>query len=94
MTVEVSAILQTVLGAVLTTSIIWIASRVQTMTTQVAIIIDQVQELRKQVISRELLEREITDLKSRLDTVEKSLDRLCKDFRKVEIEHEACDNCK
>ena len=94
MTIDVAAMLQTVFGGILTASIIWIASRVQTMTTQVAIVIEQVQELRRQVISRDLLEREIADLKAKQQNTEESLNKLWKDFRKIEIEHEGCSNCK
>lgn len=94
MTIDLQTIIQGFLGASMLACVGWVAAKIQALATQVAILAEQVKDLRGEVISRELLEREIGSLNSKTEKLESGLDICFKEMRKVSAEHASCPSCK
>lgn len=93
MTIDVNIIVQSFCAASFIASVAWVVTKIQAMTTQMAVLAEQVKDMRVQIISREVLEREIGALNARCDKMEKDIDRNGHDFRRVAAEHDACAHC-
>ena len=100
MTIDFNIIVQSFCAASFIGSVFWVVNKIQAMTTQIAVFATQldsmaaqIKDMKAQVISREVLEREIGALNARCDKMEKDIDRIGRDFRKVSAEHDACPSC-